>query len=122
MIERDAMSEIKPKNKKIVVEKQAPVHPGQILLEEFLEPYGITQAELARHIGVNLVVVNDVVRRKRGINPRLALLFGDAFGNGPEIWFNMQTNYDFCRERDTLRRTGKVKRIGKLSALTGTGK
>lgn len=104
----------KPENRRIVVEKQAPIHPGRILLEEFLEPCGITQSELARHIGVNLVVVNDVVRGKRGISPRLALLFGDAFGNGPEIWFTMQRNYDFCRERDALRRTGKVKHVEKL--------
>ena len=39
------------------------------------------------------------------------------FGNGPELWFNMQRNYDFCRERDALRRTGKVKRLDKLPAL-----
>ena len=116
------MDEIKPKNRRIVAEKQASIHPGQILLEEFLEPYGISQAQLARHIGVNIVVVNDVVRGKRGINPRLALILGDAFGNGPEIWFNMQTNYDFCRERDALRRTGKVKRIAKFPALAGAGK
>ncbi len=114
------MKAIKPKNKRIVVEKQAPIHPGQILLEEFLQPYGISQAELARHIGVNIVVVNDLVRGKRGINPRLALLLGDAFGNGPEFWFNMQSNFDFCRERDTLRRTGKVSRVEMLSALVET--
>lgn len=112
------MGTIKPKNRRIVVEKQAPIHPGQILLEEFLEPMGISQAEFARHIGVNVVTVNDVVRGKRGINPRLALLFGDAFGNGPEIWYTMQRNYDFCRERDALRRTGKVKHVEILSALT----
>ncbi len=115
------MRAIKPKNKKIVAEKQAPMHPGQILLEEFLEPMGVTQAELARHIGVNIVTVNDVVRGKRGINPRLALLLGDAFGNGPEIWYNLQSNYDFCRERDALRRTGKVAHVEKLPALAGAG-
>ncbi len=111
------MPEIRPKNKGIAVEKQAPNHPGLILLEEFLQPYGISQAELARHIGESIVVVNDVVRGKRKINPRLAMLFGDAFGNGPEIWFNLQANYDFCRERDALRRAGKVRHVGKLSAL-----
>lgn len=111
------MSTVKPKNRRIVAEKQAPIHPGQILLEEFLEPMGVSQAELARHIGVNIVTVNDVVRGKRGINPRLALLLGDAFGNGPEIWYNMQRNYDFCRERDALRRTGKVKHVEKLPTL-----
>ena len=111
------MNVIKPKNKKIVVEKQAPIHPGQILLEEFLEPYGITQANFARHIGENVVTINDVVRGKRGINPRLALLFGDAFGNGPEIWFTMQRNYDYCRERDSLQRTGKIRHVEVLPAM-----
>lgn len=115
------MSEIKPKNKRIVVEKQAPIHPGQILLEEFLEPNDVSQAALARHIGVNLVTVNDVVRGKRGVSPRLALLFGDAFGNGPDFWHNLQSNYDFCRERDSLRRRGKVKHIEKLPGNRSQG-
>lgn len=113
------MNGTRPKNKRITVEKEAPIHPGQILLEEFLQPAAISQAELARHIGVSVVTVNDVVRGKRGINPRLAMLLGDAFGNGAEIWYNMQRNYDFCRERDVLRRTGKIKHVEKLPALLG---
>jgi addiction module HigA family antidote len=116
-IERNAVKTIIPKNGRIVSEKQAPIHPGRILLEEFLEPHGITQTYLADHIGVSIVAVNNIIRGKQGITPRFAMLLGDAFGNGPEMWFNMQRNYDFCLERDALRRKGKVKLVKKIPVL-----
>ena len=62
-------------------------------------------------------MISDLVRGKRGINMRLALLLGDAFGNGPEIWYQMQVNYDFCKERDELRRCGKVLHVELLAGL-----
>jgi len=112
------MATITPKNQGITVERKAPFHPGRVLLEAYLEPAGITQAELARHLGVSQVAISDLIRGKRGINMRLALLLGKAFGNGPEIWYQMQANYDFCRERDELRRGGAALHVKLLPALS----
>ena len=112
------MTTITPKNHGITVEREAPFHPGKILLEAYLEPAGITQAELSRHLGVSPVMISDLIRGKRGINMRLALLLGEAFGNGPEIWYQMQANYDFCRERDELRRDSEAPHVKLLPALS----
>jgi len=80
-------------------ENRLPTHPGEILLEEFLTPLGFSQVALARHIGVPVPRVNEIVRGKRGITPETAWLFAEAFGTSPEFWLNLQTNYDLVRFR-----------------------
>jgi antitoxin HigA-1 len=72
-------------------------HPGQILLQEFLAPEGLTQAELARTLNIPLNRVNELVRGKRGITPRTALLLAGYFKNSAEFWMNLQTAYDLTR-------------------------
>jgi len=72
-------------------------HPGQILLQEFLEPLRLTQAELARSLNIPLNRVNELVRGKRGITPETALLLAGYFKNSPEFWMNLQTAYDLTR-------------------------
>ncbi len=74
-------------------------HPGVILLKEYLEPMGITQKGLAAHIGISVQRVNEIVRGKRGVTPKTAWLFADAFGTSPEFWLNLQANYDLVRYR-----------------------
>jgi addiction module HigA family antidote len=69
-------------------------HPGQILLQEFLEPMGLTQAELARALSIPLNRVNELVRGKRGVTPKTALLLASYFKNSAEFWMNLQTAYD----------------------------
>lgn len=71
-----------------------PIHPGEMLLEEFLKPYGMTQSELAKRIGVSYVRVNELVNGKRGVTPDTALRLGRLFNTGPEFWLNDQLRWD----------------------------
>ena len=85
-------------------------HAGTILKEEFLEPMGITQAELARALGIPLNRVNELVRGKRGVTPESALLFAQYFGNSPEFWMNLQTVHDLSRAQEEMRKgPGRIK-------------
>jgi addiction module HigA family antidote len=79
-------------------------HPGQILLQEFLDPLGLTQAELARALSVPLNRVNELVRGKRGITPETALLLAGYFKNSAEFWMNLQTAHDLTRTLHELRK------------------
>ncbi|HTA49727.1 MAG TPA: HigA family addiction module antitoxin [Candidatus Sulfotelmatobacter sp.] len=78
-------------------------HPGQTLLREFIEPLGMTQAELARALNIPLNRVNELVRGKRGITPETALLLAGYFKNSPEFWMNLQTAYDLTRALQEMR-------------------
>jgi addiction module HigA family antidote len=78
-------------------------HPGQILLQEFLEPLNLTQAELARALTIPLNRVNELARGKRGITPETALLLAGYFKNSAEFWMNLQTAYDLTRVRQEMR-------------------
>jgi addiction module HigA family antidote len=90
---------------------RTPSHPGEILLEEFLTPLGVTQVTFAAHIDVPLQRVNEIVRGKRGVSPETAWLFAGALGTTPEFWINLQTAHDLAVSRPTrpvrrLRQTG----------------
>jgi antitoxin HigA-1 len=78
---------------------RAATHPGEILLQEFLEPLGLTQAQLARALSIPLNRVNELVRGKRGVTPATAMLLSDFFKNSPEFWMNLQTSHDLTRTR-----------------------
>ena len=79
-----------------------PITPGEILLEEFLIPMGISQNKLARDIDVPVARINDVVHARRAITADTALRLGKYFGVSPEIWMNLQVDYDMRRaKRDT---------------------
>ena len=80
-------------------ENRIPTHPGEILLEEFLRPLGMSQVAFARHIGVPTQRINEIVRGKRGLTPDTAWLFAQAFGTTPEFWLNLQGAYDLARSR-----------------------
>jgi len=80
-------------------ENRIPTHPGVVLLEEYLHPLGITQVALARHVGVPVQRINEIVRGKRGVTPETAWLFAQAFGTSPEFWLNLQSNHDLVRFR-----------------------
>ena len=71
-----------------------PTHPGEMLLEEFLKPMGITQTELAERIGVSYVRVNELVHGKRRLTPDTALRLSRFFGNSVEFWLNGQLECD----------------------------
>jgi len=89
--------------------------PGKILLQEFLQPLGLTQAELARSLAIPLNRVNELVRGKRGITPQTALLLSEYFKNSPEFWMNLQTAHDLSRALLQMRKRPAtvVRRIGR---------
>ncbi len=93
-------------------EKIAPVHPGEILEEEFLIPMGISQYLLARDITVDPRRINAIVQGKRAITADTALRLGRYFGVEPEFWMNLQTHYDLKVQADRL--AGKLERKVKI--------
>ena len=83
----------------MIPENRIPTHPGVILLEEFLQPLGLTQVAFAAHIGVSTQRINELVRGKRGVTPKTAWLLSKALGTSPEFWTNLQANHDLARNR-----------------------
>jgi addiction module HigA family antidote len=77
-----------------MLEKMAPVHPGEVLLEEFLKPMKISQNHLAIKIGVPARRINEIVLGKRGISADTALRLAKYFGNSARFWLGLQTDYD----------------------------
>ena len=73
-----------------------PTHPGEILLQDFLNPLGLTQVAFAEHIGVSVQRINELVRGKRGVTPETAWLPAQALRTTPEFWINLQANYDLA--------------------------
>ncbi len=84
-------------------------HPGEVLLEEFLKEFQISQNRLGREIGMSPRAVNEIVHGKRSITANSALRLAKFFGTSPEFWLNLQTSYDLeqtAKEVD-LRNVGK---------------
>ena len=71
-----------------------PTHPGEMLLEEFLKPLGMTQSELAKRIHVSFPRVNEIINGHRGITPDTALRLSRSLGTPPEFWLDGQRNWD----------------------------
>ena len=71
-----------------------PFHPGEMLLEEFLAPMGISQAAFANRIGWTRTRLNEFIRGKRGVTAAAALDLADTLGTSPKLWMNLQATYD----------------------------
>ncbi len=78
-----------------------PVHPGEILLEEFLNPLGISQNRLGRDLGVPAQRINEIVRGQRAITVDTALRLSRYFDTTPQFWLNLQSHYDLEMARET---------------------
>ena len=83
-------------------EKLAPMHPGEVLREEFLAPLGLSSNALARALGVTAARINEIVREERGITADTALRLARYFGTSEDIWLNLQRRYDVERARNAL--------------------
>lgn len=81
---------------------RTPTHPGEMLLKEFLEPMGISQAKLAEDLGIPIQRVNTIIRGKRGVSAETAILLARYFKMSPEFWMNLQTAYDLYQARREL--------------------
>jgi addiction module HigA family antidote len=80
----------------------SPIHPGEILVAEFLEPLGISQYRLAKDIGVTPRRINEIVHGRRAISADTALRLGQFFGMEAQFWMNLQSRYDMEVTRDQL--------------------
>jgi addiction module HigA family antidote len=94
-----------------------PTHPGEMLVEEFLRPMGLTQRDLADGIRVSYQRVNELVKGRRGVTPSTALRLAKFFGISPDFWLNLQLRWDLyhahAKEASELR---KIKQVSGKSA------
>ncbi len=81
----------------------APIHPGEILMEEFLKPMNISQYRIAKDINVPARRINEIVHGKRSITPDTALRLSKYFGLSERFWVNLQARYDLEIEKDRLK-------------------
>ena len=82
--------------------KLAPVHPGEILLEEFMKPLGLSQTRLGRDLGVSPRRINEIVHGKRSVTADTALRLSRYFGTSAEFWLGLQADYDLDTASDRL--------------------
>ena len=78
----------------MATKKLAPIHPGAILRDEFMEPLGLTAYQVARQIHVPLPRLNDIVLEKRSISPEMALRLSALFSTSEQFWINLQADYE----------------------------
>ena len=81
----------------------APIHPGEVLLEDFLRPFELTQYRLAKSLSVPARRINEIVLGKRAITADTALRLARFFGTSERFWLNLQTTYELELERDRLK-------------------
>ncbi len=94
-----------------------PITPGEILLEEYLKPMGISQNAMARAIGVAPRAINEIVHGKRSITPAMSLRFGAFFGQSDAFWHGLQVECDFrALAKDRKKLTSGIKPAEELSA------
>jgi len=85
-----------------MMRKREPTSPGEILLEEFMKPLGLTQKRLADHLSCDVKVINRLVNGRTSVTPEMALKLGGAFQTSPEFWLNAQKAVDLYRAAQAL--------------------
>lgn len=83
-------------------QKMAPIHPGEVLHEEFLKPLGLSQHRLALDLGVDPRRINEIILEKRSVTANTALRLARYFDTSPEFWLGLQAQYDLDVEEDEL--------------------
>ncbi len=86
-----------------MLRKRKPTGPGEILQEEYLRPLGLTQKQLAEHLGCDVKVINRIVNGRTSLTPEMALKLGAAFQTSPEFWLNAQKAVDLYRASEALK-------------------
>lgn len=84
--------------------KRSPVHPGEMLREEFMRDYNMSVSELASCLGVSRQTINELVHERRSVTPNIALRLQNLFGTSAETWMNMQQKYDLWQFRNAHRK------------------
>ena len=95
----------------MIPSNRTPLHPGEILLREFLEPFGLTQVALAQHLEIPLQRLNGIVRGKRAVTPTTAWLLSQAFQTSPEFWLHLRAAHDLVVARPG-RKIRPVRKVG----------
>ena len=93
-----------------------PAHPGEVLKEMYLIPLGLTITTSAESLGITRKTLSELVNGRSGISTSMALRLSKAFGTTPELWLNMQQNFDLWNERQRIR-LSKVKVLFEASAV-----
>ncbi|MDE2051403.1 MAG: HigA family addiction module antidote protein [Gammaproteobacteria bacterium] len=78
----------------MATKKLRPVHPGDILLHDFMQPLELSSYRLAKELGVTAPSINEIVRRRRAVTAEMALRFSRYFGTSAQLWLNLQSQYD----------------------------
>ena len=100
-------------------QKLPPIHPGEILLEEFLNPMGISQYRLAKDTSVSARRINEIVHGQRAISPDTALRLSRYFGLSERFWINLQARYNLEVEKDRLK--GRLEKEVRVYAVAQQG-
>ena len=80
-----------------------PVHPGEVLREDFLKPLGLTQSQLAKELDVSFRTINELVNEKRDLSPEMAIRLAKRFGTTPQFWFGFQMDYNLWKAAKKLK-------------------
>jgi len=100
----------------MLVTKRKPVGPGEILIEEFMKPLGLTQGALAAAMGVQRKHVNELCNGRRSVTAATALILARVFGNSPEFWLNVQRRTDLWNAMHSPRDRKRIERAKPLGA------
>ena len=97
--------------------KRIPVHPGEVLLEEFLEPLNVSQEQLAKHLGRTWTQskISDIINKKRRITESIALDFADVFGTSSEFWMNFQSRYDLWIAKQSRKPIARLPQLSQIN-------
>jgi antitoxin HigA-1 len=100
----------------MLMTKRKPVSVGEILVQEFMEPMGLTQAVLAKAMGVQRKHVNELCNNRRVVTAPTALILARVFGNSPDFWLNVQRRSDLWEAMHSPRERERIKRARRLGA------
>lgn len=103
---------------KMILTKCQPVSVGEMITEEFMVPYGITQGQLASAMGVSRRTVNELCTGKRSITVDTALMLAKVFGNTPNFWLNLQQRNDLWAALHSSKRMKKIERVRPIREAT----
>lgn len=102
----------------MLMTKRKPVSVGEILIEEFMEPLGLTQGALAQAMGVQRKHVNELCNDRRHVTAATALILARVFGNSPDFWLNVQRRSDLWDAMHSPRERGRIERARPLTTTT----
>lgn len=97
-----------------IPENRRPTHPGEMLRQEFLEPLGMSQRELADRMGVHYPRVNELVNGKRGVTTETAVMLARVLGTSPQLWLNLQQAHDLYETLNDPASAEKLKQVKPL--------